>query len=145
MEPAGNATRDEVPRDEAPSEKAPSAYCPGCDREVHLTLSRAPSHRGHANLPDGAEMVCLDFSEGCSGGRCPLTGSPGIVMAVRLARSHLADEKFTTLFGRCDACGNVTELEILDDRYAFCPICESTTQWIRMNVDPEGTVVVTVK
>lgn len=125
--------------------KKSTAYCPGCDREVHLTLSRAPVHRGHANLPDGAEVVCLDFGEGCSGGRCPLTGSPGIVMAVRLAKSHMADGSFRTLVARCDACGNVAELEILDSTYAFCPICESTTQWILLDVDPDSQVAVTVK
>ena len=119
-------------------------YCPGCDHEVRMTITRAPVHRGHANLPDGAEVVCLDFGEGCTGGRCALTGSPSIVMAVRLARSHMADDTFATLTARCDACGNVAELEILDESHAFCPICESTTRWMLLDVDGESRVSVSI-
>lgn len=121
------------------------AYCPGCHHKVRLTLSRAPAHRGHANLPDGAQVVCLDFGEGCTEGRCALTGSPGIVMGVRLARSHMADDTFESLTARCDACGNVSELEILDDQYAFCSICESTTRWMLLDVDRDSRVAVTVR
>lgn len=125
--------------------KKSTAYCPGCQREVQLTVGQAPLYRGHANLPDGAEVVCLDFGEGCAGLRCPLTGTPGIVMGVRLAKSHMADESFRTLTARCDACGNVAEMEVLDSEHAFCPICESTSRWILLDMDPDSTVSVTVK
>ena len=129
----------------SPTAQPTPVYCPGCNHEVRLTITKAPRHRGHANLPDGAQVVCLDFGDGCGEGRCALTGSPGIVMAVRLARSHLADDHFETLTARCDACGNVSDLEILDERYAFCPICESTTRWMVLDVDRESRVAVTVK
>ena len=131
--------------DKAVNGDARSVYCPGCDAQVQITMTRAPAHGGHANLPDGAEMVCLNFGGGCADGRCPMTGMPGIVMGVRLAKSHLVDEHFPTMLAPCDACGNVATLEILDERYAFCPICESTTQWMRLNVDREESVVFTVK
>lgn len=117
-------------------------YCPGCDHEVRLTRPDTP--RGHANLRDDARIVCLDFGQGCSEGSCPLTGSPGIVMGVRLARSHLADEAFETLHTRCGACGTVADLEVLDETYAFCPLCEATTRWMVLEADPGGKVVVSV-
>lgn len=132
-------------RDDAVNDDAKSVYCPGCDGQVQITMTRAPAHGGHANLPDGAEMVCLNFGAGCADGRCPMTGIPGIVMGVRLAKSHLGDERFPTMLARCDACENVARLEILDEKYAFCPICESTTQWMRLDVDPGESVVFTVK
>jgi hypothetical protein len=132
-------------KEKSKSGKMSSTYCPGCNRAVQITMTRAPAHRGHANLPDGAEMVCLDFGAGCTDGRCPMTGAPGIVMGVRLAKSHLADEHFPRILGRCDACGNVARLEVLDEQFTFCPICESTTRWMRLDVDEDGSVVVTMK
>ena len=121
-----------------------TVYCPGCNHEIHLTVTE--EHRdGHASLPEGAALVCLDFGMGCTDGRCPMTGSPGIVMGVRLARSHLRDEAFKTFKARCDACGNVTEMEVLDETYAFCPICESTTQWVMLDIDPETRITLTSK
>lgn len=119
-----------------------TVYCPGCNHKVRLTVT--PEHRdGHANLAEGAEVVCLDFGGGCADGRCPMTGSPGIVMGVRLARSHLRDEAFDTLHTRCQACGNVVDMEVLDDRYAFCPVCESTQQWVMLELDPDTQITFT--
>lgn len=119
-------------------------YCPGCNHKVRLTQTEAPPRSGHANLPDGAELVCLDFGEGCSEGRCPLTGSPGMVMGVRLAKSHLNDEVFSTITARCDSCQMVAEMEILNDKYAFCPLCESTNRWVMLRIGSER-VAVTVR
>ncbi len=105
-----------------------TVFCPGCNHKVRLTFT--PEH-GHAqaNLPDGAQVVCLDFGEGCSEGVCPLTGRPGLVMGVRLARSHLPHE-WTTLHGRCDACGAFTELEVVDATHAVCPVCDATNRYL---------------
>ena len=43
-----------------------TAYCSGCGHQVKLVITDAPPHDGQANLPDGAEVVCLDFHEECS-------------------------------------------------------------------------------
>lgn len=118
------------------------AFCPGCNRSIHLVSTR--EHRdGHANLPEGADVVCLDFGGGCTDGRCPVTGAMGIVMGVRLARSHLADESFETVRAKCQACGNVSNLEILNDEYAFCSICEATSRLALLNLD-DGKVAITL-
>lgn len=117
-------------------------YCPGCNHGIRLT--RTAAHRdGQASLPAGAEVVCLDFGEGCADRRCPVTGRPGIVMGVRLARSHLKDEPWRTVTARCDGCGEVADLEILDDTYALCPRCETTNRWVLIRVSPEARIAVT--
>lgn len=121
---------------------AERAYCPGCNRSIHLVSTE--EHRdGHANLPEGADVVCLDFGGGCTDGRCPVTGAMGIVMGVRLARSHLADENFETVRAKCQACGNVADLEILNDDYAFCRVCETTSRLALLDLD-DGKVAITL-
>lgn len=122
---------------------ASHAFCPGCNRTISLVDPQ--EHRsGHANLPDDVEAVCLDFGAGCTEGRCPVTGAKGIVMGVRLARSHLADDAFDTMEGRCQACGMVTELEILDEDYVFCRSCESTSRWTVLELDDRTKIGLTL-
>lgn len=119
-------------------------FCPGCSRSIRLV--EPPEHRdGQANLPEGLDAVCLDFGAGCTDGRCPITGVPGIVMGVRLARSHLDDDRFQRVTTRCQACGNVADLEVLDADYAFCPICETTSRWTMLEVDPETRIALTLR
>lgn len=119
------------------------AYCPGCNRTIRLEAP--PEHRdGHANLPEGTDLVCLDFGVGCTDGKCPITGTAGIVMGVRLARSHLEDDKFPRVTGRCSACGNVGELEVLDSDYVFCPLCETTSRWTLLDVDERTRIALTL-
>lgn len=117
-------------------------FCPGCEHEVRLTVTEA-HHDGQANLPEGGQVVCLDFGAGCSDRRCPLTGSPGVVMGVRLARSHLHDEAFESVTATCGACGQLAEMEILDDSYAFCPVCGSTSRWVVLDLGSGDQVFVT--
>ncbi|MDT8368553.1 MAG: hypothetical protein RQ745_05060 [Longimicrobiales bacterium] len=118
-----------------------TVYCPGCNHKVRLTIT--PDHRtGHANLPDGGEVVCLDFGEGCSEGACPLTGRPGLVMGVRLVRSHLPHEG-RLLVARCDACGEVAEMEVLDATHAVCSLCENTNEYVIVPVDETHAITVT--
>lgn len=103
-------------------------YCASCGHRVRLATNPGPTLHGHANLQDGGEVVCLDYDGGCaSGDSCSLTGRPGIVMAYRLARSHLNDERWPTIEGSCPACGMESELEQLDDRHVYCTICETAT------------------
>lgn len=117
-----------------------NAYCPGCDRPVRLVLTDGPPRDGHANLPDGEEWVCLDFESECTGGRCPLTGRAGIVMGVRLARSRLRDRPPETVPGRCEYCGGVSRLEVVDPEYAYCTLCERVSGWVLIEL-PDGTRV----
>lgn len=123
--------------------KTEIAYCSGCGHKVRLVFTDPPPHDGHANLRDGAEIVCLDYEDGCSGGKCPMTGKSGIVMGVRLARSHLADDSFETVHARCSACGQVSDLEVLDEEFAVCTMCEATNSWVRMKLPDESEVILT--
>lgn len=119
------------------------AYCAGCGHKVRLVFTDPPPHDGHANLRDGAEIVCLDYQEGCSGGKCPMTGKAGIVMGVHLAKSHLADEGFETVHARCEACGQVSDLKVIDDDYVVCTLCDTTSGWVRMRLPDESEIVLT--
>jgi len=123
--------------------KTELAYCSGCGHKVRLVFTEPPPHDGHANLPDGAELVCLDYHEECSGGKCPMTGRPGVVMGVRLAKSHFADEAFATVHARCEACGRMSDLEVIDERYALCTLCDTTNTWVRMKLPDDTEVVLT--
>lgn len=123
--------------------KTEVAYCSGCGHKVRLVFTDPPPHDGHANLPDGAEIVCLDYQEACSGGKCPMTGKPSIIMGVRLAKSHLADDAFETVHARCEGCGQVSDLEVLDEDHALCTLCETTNRWVRMKLPDETEVVLT--
>lgn len=117
-------------------------YCPGCNHKVKLVVTDAHLH-GHANLPEGAQMVCLDFGEGCSEGTCPLTGRPGVVMGVRLARSHLNDDAFRVVHGECASCGMLTELEMVDEEHAVCSLCDSTNSYVIVDLEGGYAVAVT--
>lgn len=123
--------------------KTEIAYCSGCGHKVRLVFTDPPPRGGHANLKDGAEIVCLDYQEACSGGNCPMTGKAGIVMGVRLARSHLADETFETVHACCEGCGQVSDLEVIDERFALCTLCETTNSWVRMQLPDETEIILT--
>jgi hypothetical protein len=120
--------------------KTEIAFCSGCGHQVRLVFTDPPPHDGQATLKDGAEIVCLDYKEGCSAGKCPTTGKPGIVMGVRLAKSHLADDSFKTIHARCQACGEVSDLEVLDDNFAVCTLCDTTNRWVTLSL-PDGSRV----
>lgn len=116
------------------------AYCPACQRHVELAWTPAPLHEGEANLADEG-MVCLHLSDSCPGGACPLSQLPRIVMAVRLARSGLR-EKWPNTRLRCEGCGEVTEMEVLDDSHLLCTVCGTTNPWILLELMEHGFVAV---
>ncbi len=118
------------------------AYCSGCGQKVRLVFTDPPPHDGQANLREDAEIVCLDYKEGCTAGTCPNTGKPGIVMGVRLAKSHMNDGAFKTIQARCEGCGQVTDLEVLDGTFALCPLCNTTNRWVRLDLD-DSTITIT--
>lgn len=118
-------------------------YCPECNNKVRVTLTEAPGHQGQATLPDGPEVVCLDFHDRCADGRCPLFDRPGIVMGVRLARSGLRPDEWKTVRGTCQGCGETTDLEVLSDHFAHCPLCDTTNQLILVELGGGGYLAVT--
>lgn len=118
-------------------------YCPKCDHDVTVTLSQSPLHRGHANVDDGAEVVCLDFGPQCSGTLCSVFGLPRVVMGVRLARSGLRPEQLETVRAMCDGCHRVVEMGIVDDTHAHCADCGTVNTWTLVRLDGEQWVAVT--
>ncbi|MDH5591009.1 MAG: hypothetical protein OEZ65_14010 [Gemmatimonadota bacterium] len=119
------------------------AYCSGCGHQVRLAFTDPPPHDGQANLKDGAEVVCLDFKEACSGGKCPATGRPGVVMGVRLAKSHLNDEAFKTVHARCEGCAQIQDLEVLTEELAICPGCNTTNRWVTLKLADDTEITLT--
>jgi hypothetical protein len=117
-------------------------YCTHCQKEVLVAISAAPPRGGQANLPDHDEVVCLDFGCECDGEVCPLSLLRPVVMGVRLARSGLREE-WKTVKGQCEACGQVSELEVLDMEHAYCTLCGSTNSWMVLELEEDGRVVVT--
>jgi hypothetical protein len=110
-----------------------TAYCSACDQDVRVVITDAPVHSDQAPLA-GAEVVCLDFGERCTGAMCPMFGLPRILMAVRLARSGLRPEAFRTHHAPCPDCGETVDLQILDSQYAHCPSCGSRNRWVRLTL-----------
>jgi hypothetical protein len=123
--------------------KTEKAYCSGCGHKVRLVFTDPPPRSGHANLREDAEIVCLDYQEECSGGKCPMTGKEGVVMGVRLARSHMADEVFTHIHAQCEGCGEISDLEVIDERYALCTLCNTTNTWVTMRLPDDTDITLT--
>ena len=123
------------------------AYCPKCDGPVHVTLTPAPGlSGGQANMPDGRQVVCLDFHKECADDKCPLFGVSGLVMGVRLARSEMKPiGDWETIAGVCDGCGNSVDMEVLDDTYAYCPGCGTTNKWALIKLGDESGVAIMEK
>ena len=119
------------------------AHCSGCGHMIRLVFTDPPPHSGQAPLRDGAEIVCLDYKEECAGGSCPATGKPGIVMGVRLAKSHMNDEAFKTIHARCEGCGEVSDLEVLDDTFALCTLCDTTNRWVTLKMGDDSDIALT--
>lgn len=121
-----------------------SVYCPRCDHDVSVTLTPHPLHgSGQATLPDGGEMVCLDFGPQCTGERCAISALPRVVMGVRLARSGLGGEQMETVRALCEACETVQPLQVIDDTHARCPACDTVNLWTMVRLDGAEWVAVT--
>lgn len=85
---------------------------------------------------------CLTFGSRCAESRCPISGLPSVVMGVRLARSGMTPEnEWRTINMRCDGCDQITEMEVLDNVHAFCPICQTTNRWFQVNMGEEAYLV----
>ena len=121
-----------------------TTFCSHCNKSVKLAITPAPTHGSHANLPDGGDLVCLDFGKGCDGGECPIAGLPSIVMGFRLARSEAEkNEPWPVVRATCEACGEVADLEVLDSSHAYCTSCRSTSTLLMLPLDDGHYVLVT--
>lgn len=121
-----------------------SVYCPKCDHDVTVTMTPHALHGGgQATIPDGGELVCLDFGRQCGGELCAISAMPRVVMGVRLARSGLRPERLETVRALCDGCDRVEMLEIIDDTHAHCPACDTINTWSMIRLDGEEWVAVT--
>lgn len=118
-------------------------YCPKCSHDVTVTLSSEPLHGGHATLPDGGEVVCLDFGPECTSPLCAVFRVPRVVMGVRLARSGLRPERLEHIRALCDGCQRLVELQIIDETHAHCPECGTVNTWTMMRLDGEQWVAIT--
>jgi hypothetical protein len=68
--------------------KTQTTFCTVCKRDVAITWTPAPVHQGHACIPDGPELVCLDVTQNCETEVCPLSNMARVVMAARLTRAR---------------------------------------------------------
>lgn len=117
-----------------------STYCTHCQKNVHFVMTPTP-HDGQANLPEGHEVVCLDFGEACGGGICPLSGLPPIFMGIRLGRSgEERTEPWTVVNAVCEECSMPTELKVLDEKHGLCSVCGSTNRLVLIRLD-DGSYV----
>ena len=117
-------------------------YCIHCEKEVLVAITPGAPRGGQANLPDHDEVVCLDFGDKCDGEICPLSKFRPVVMGVRLARSGLRED-WNTVKAQCEACGQVSDLKVMDRKHVFCSLCGTTNTWMILELDVEGRVVVT--
>lgn len=121
------------------------AYCSACDQEVTIALRPLAVHGGQANVDDQAEVVCLDFGEKCTGEFCPMFGLPSLMMGVRLARSELRGEGWKIVKGLCAGCDQVREMQMLDRKHAFCPVCNTTNPVALLALGEDDYIVVVGK
>lgn len=120
-----------------------TTFCSHCNKSVKLAVTPAPLDGGHANLPDGGDLVCLDFGKGCDGGECPISGLASIVMGFRLARSEQEkSEPWPVVHTACHACGEVADLKVLDSSHGYCTSCGSTSTLLMLPLDDGHYVVV---
>jgi len=120
-----------------------STYCTHCQKDVHFVVTPSPAHDAQANLPDGNQVVCLDFGECCDGGACPLSGLPPVAMGVRLARSGVRkSEPWALVHAVCEECSFPTEFKVLDDKSGLCSVCGSINRLVLLKLN-DGSYVAT--
>jgi formate dehydrogenase maturation protein FdhE len=67
-------------------------------------------------------------------------------MGVRLARSEEPKvEPWHTVRALCEGCGNMEDLEVLDERHAFCTVCKTTNTLVMIHMDDGSYVAATRK
>lgn len=121
-------------------------YCTNCQKDVHFVITPAHPQHAHACIPDGDQVVCLNFGEKCEGDRCPLSGLPTKAMGIRLARTDEArDPPWSLIHGVCEECDFPTEFKVLDDETGCCTVCGSINRLTLLKLDDGSYVVATSK
>jgi len=111
-------------------------YCSHCQKDVQFVVTPSPGHHAHANLPDGSQVVCLDFGTACDGNLCPLSGLPAIVMGIRLARSEEERvEPWSVVHAVCEECSFPTEFKVLNAETGLCTVCGSVNRLALLKLD----------
>lgn len=110
------------------------AYCAACAQQVRVVITPDTAWAGQAPVANTPEVVCLDFGTSCGGPTCPLTGLPTLLMGVNLAQSGFGEES-QTFRGPCRNCDQIVDLEIIDAKYALCPMCGARHRWLRFDLD----------
>ena len=118
-------------------------HCPQCQHDVDVTVTPQPLHGGHASLPDGGRLVCLDFGPSCTDERCAISTLPREVMGVRLARSGLQQKNIQHVQALCEGCEQVVKLAVIDESHAACPACQTVNRWAMIRLDGEEWIAVT--
>jgi len=118
-----------------------TTYCSHCQKDVSFIVTSSSRPGGQANLPEGGQLVCLDFGRSCDGNICPLSGLPPVVMGVRLVMSGKeGTEKMESVHGVCESCGFPTELAVINERQGVCQVCGSTNRLVLLELD-DGSYV----
>lgn len=120
-------------------------FCSECKHDVKVTVTPQPLHNGHASLPDGGGMVCLNFGPQCRDERCAVSSLPRVVMGVRLAKSGLKPANLEHVQALCEGCEQVARLAVVNETHAVCPHCETVNRWAMVRLDGEEWVAVTGK
>ena len=121
-----------------------TTYCDHCQKEVSFIVTPSSAHGGQANLPEGGQLVCLDFGRSCDGNICPLSGLPPMVMGVRLAMSgEEPTEEMESVHGVCESCGFPTELAVINERQGVCRVCGSVNRLVLLKPDDGSYVAAT--
>lgn len=118
-----------------------STFCTHCKKDVHFVLTPSHPKQGHANLPDGNEVVCLDFGQSCEGGVCPLSGLPPIVMGVRLAQSGESKTGgWSIVYAVCEECELPAEFKVLGPESGVCSVCGTVNRLALLKLE-DGSYV----
>ena len=55
----------------------------------------------------------------------------------------MSDESFETVHARCEGCGQVSDLEVLDDTFALCTLCDTTNRYVKLRLGDDSEITLT--
>jgi Zn finger protein HypA/HybF involved in hydrogenase expression len=54
-----------------------------------------------------------------------------------------AEGEWKTVHGRCQGCGRMADLEVLDRTYGYCPLCGTTNRFVLLELDEQTAIAIT--